>query len=132
MTGVANDLQNSPVITNAFGHGASTIISGKLNSRPTAFFSLMSIAIQRRPGGYGEGQFYAGTVSVTTDGSGNASFRCTNTGGNYAGQYFTATATSATGDTSEFSLAVLATNPPVPAANSPGLIWRAPTGSVSP
>ncbi len=63
--------------------------------------------------GYGEGRFYFGTVSVTTDGSGNANFSLTNTGGNFSGQYFTATATSIGGDTSEFSLAVLATNAPV-------------------
>ena len=32
LTGVANDLQNYPVITNAFGYGTGTIISGTLNS----------------------------------------------------------------------------------------------------
>jgi hypothetical protein len=64
----------------------------------------------------GEGQFYVGHVSVTTDGSGNANFSLTNTAANYAGQYFTATATSASGDTSEFSADVLATNQAVPSA----------------
>ena len=43
-------------------------------------------------------------------------FSLTNTAGNYAGQYFTATATAASGNTSEFSPAVLATNAPAPSA----------------
>ncbi len=110
-----NDLQNFPVITNAYGYAASTIISGALNSLANGTFS---VDVYRSPspdyytGGYGQGQSYVGTVSVTTDGSGNATFALTDNTGNYAGQYFTATATAATGDTSEFSLAVLATNAP--------------------
>ena len=110
-----NDLQNFPVITNAYGYAASTIISGALNSLANGTFP---IDVYRSPspdyytGGYGQGQSYVGTVSVTTDGSGNATFALTDNTGNYAGQYFTATTTAATGDTSEFSLAVLATNAP--------------------
>ncbi len=62
---------------------------------------------------------------MTTDGSGNGLFACTNAAGNYAGQYVTVTATSADGDTSEFSLAVLATNQPAPSAQFTGpLTWR--------
>ena len=118
-----NNLQNFPVITNAIGYGASTVISGSLNSATNRSF-LIDVYRNFQPdlniGGYGEGQFYAGTVSVTTDGSGNAKFSLTNTVANYAGQYFTATVTAATGDTSEFSLAVLATNVPVPAASFTG------------
>ena len=40
-----NDLQNYPVITNAFGYAASTIISGTLNSPPNRSFLLTFIAI---------------------------------------------------------------------------------------
>ena len=81
---------------------------------------------------HGEGQFYVGTVSVTTDGSGNAPFALTNNAGNYAGQYFTATATAADGDTSEFSADLLATNMPRRRRNLPGRFSRAPTVSLSP
>ena len=49
-----------------------------------------------------------------TSGSGNALFAYTNTSGNYAGQYIVATATAATGDSSEFGADVLATNLPAP------------------
>ena len=112
-----NDLQNYPVITNAFGYAESTIIAGTLNSLATRGFL---IDVYRNaapdPSGFGQGQFYLGTVSVTTDGAGNATFALTNSSGNYAGQYFAATATSVGGDTSEFGADVLATNTPAPSA----------------
>jgi parallel beta-helix repeat protein len=106
-----NDLQNFPVITNAFGFGGGTIISGTLNSTANRPFL---IDVYRNDtadsSGFGEGQFYIGTVSATTDGSGNASFSFTNHIANYSGQYISATATAAGGDTSEFSADVLAGN----------------------
>jgi hypothetical protein len=112
-----NNLQNFPVITNVFGYAASTIILGTLNSATDGSFLIdVHRNIAPDPGGYGEGQFYAGTVSVTTDGSGNATFALTNIAANYAGQYFTASATSSGGDTSEFSAQVVATNQSVPSA----------------
>lgn len=116
-----NDLQNFPVLTNAFGSGTSSIIQGQLNSTANGVF-FIDIYRNLAPDytGYGEGQFYVGTVSVTTDGSGNAAFALTNNAGNYAGQYFAATATSAAGDTSEFSLAVLAANVPAATARFTG------------
>jgi hypothetical protein len=106
-----NDLQNFPIITNAFGSVNATVISGTLNSRPNQTFW---IDVYRNPAagpsGYGQGQSYLGSVSVNTDSSGNGTFALTNTAGNYAGQYFSATATSANGDTGEFGPSVLATN----------------------
>src|ERR1039458_457906 len=121
-----NNLQNFPVLTNAFGYGTSTIVLGKLNSATNASFV---IDIYRNLvadfTGYGEGQFYVGTINVTTDVSGNASFALTNNSGNYAGQFFSATATAATGDTSEFSADVLATNAPAPFAQfGAPFVWR--------
>jgi parallel beta-helix repeat protein len=112
-----DNLQNFPIITNAFGRAASTIIAGSLNSAANRNFAIdFYRSFTADFSGYGEGQFYVGTVSVTTDGSGNAPFAFTNSSGNYAGQFFTATATAATGDTSEFSAAVLATNATVASA----------------
>ncbi len=106
-----NKLQNFPIITNAFGLGANTIVSGRLNSLAgKSFFIDAYRSPSADPSGYGEGKTYLGTASVTTDGSGNALFSLTNTFGNYAGQYITATATATWGDTSEFSQALLATN----------------------
>jgi len=124
-----NNLQNFPVLTNAFGYGTSTIVSGTLNSATNGSF-LIDFYRNYQPdeniGGYGEGQFYLGTVSVTTDGSGNANFSLTNTSGNYAGQYIAATATDVSGNTSEFSADVLATNAPAPSAQFTGNFrWNA-------
>jgi hypothetical protein len=118
-----NDLQNYPVITNAYGYAATTIVSGSLNSTAGQSFFIdvyRSFSPDSYAGNYGEGQFYVGSVTVTTDGSGNANFSLTNTAANYAGQYFTATATAANGDTSEFSLAMPATNAPLPSAQFTG------------
>lgn len=116
-----NDLQNYPVITNAFGYAGSTIVSGTLNSlADSTFFVDVYRNLSADPSGYGQGQFYIGTVSVNTDGSGNAGFALTNMAGNYAGQYLTATATSAGGDTSEFSADMLVINVPAPSARFTG------------
>jgi titin len=117
-----NDLQNYPVITNAYGSGAATVVAGTLNSLANqTYFIDVYRNYAPDPSGYGQGQFYVGTVSVTTDGSGNASFALTNATGNYAGQYITATATSAGGDTSEFCADVIATNAPAASAQFAGL-----------
>jgi hypothetical protein len=80
-----NDLQNFPVITNAFGYAASTIVFGTLNSTANQSFFIdvyRSLSPDYYAGNYGEGQFYVGTVTVTTDGSGNAGFALTNNAGN--------------------------------------------------
>jgi hypothetical protein len=107
-----NDLQNFPIISNAVVSGSSTIISGSLNSTANGTFF---IDVYRNPSpdpsGYGQGQFYAGTASLTTDGTGNGTFTLT-VSGNYVGQYFSATATSSGGDTSEFDADVQAVSAP--------------------
>jgi len=112
-----NDLQNYPVISNVVASGASTTVSGSLNSganRACWIDCYRNIAPD--PSGYGQGQFYLGSVPVTTDASGNATFTFS-ASGNFAGQYFSATATDqASGDTSEFSLDVVASNAPTPPA----------------
>ncbi len=118
-----NNLQNFPVITNAFGYGSGTVVLGTLNSSANGSFLIdfyRNFQPDNNIGGYGEGQFYLGTIGVTTDGSGNAAFAYTNNTGNYAGQYITATATDSSGNTSEFDLAVLATNLPAPFAQFTG------------
>jgi len=121
-----NDLQNFPVITNAFGQGASTIIRGNLSSVANSTFIID--VYRNLLAGSGEGQLYVGNVSVTTDGSGNANFSLTNNSGNFTGQYFTATATSSGGDTSEFSLAVLATNVSIASASFTGSFQSSAAG----
>ena len=110
-----NHLQNFPVITNVFASGASTIVSGTLNSTPNRNFWIDAYVNKfADPSGYGQGGVYVGSTTATTDGSGNCIFLL-NAGGNFAGQIFSATATDqTTGGTSEFSADVVATNGPVP------------------
>ena len=117
----ANDWQNYPVVTNAFGYGASSIIQGSLNSLNSQNYYLDFFYNNAQgPGGYGEGQVYLGSATVTTGPTGAAFFSYTNYSGNFAGQYISATATAANGDTSEFGPDILATNLPVASAQFAG------------
>jgi hypothetical protein len=126
-----NNLQNFPVLTNAFGYAASTIILGGLNSRPnSAFFIDLYGSPAADPSGYGEGKNWLGSANLTTDGSGNGSFAFTNSAANFSGQYIAATATASWGDTSEFSLALLATNVPAPSAQFSGPFSLTSTGFI--
>jgi hypothetical protein len=110
-----NDLQNYPVITNAETSGVNTIISGTLNSTVNRTFLIDCYRnTTADPSGYGEGQIYAGSATISTGNTGNAIFSLS-TSGDFAGQYFSATASDQTmGDTSEFSLDFVATNGPPP------------------
>ncbi len=122
-----NNLQNYPVITNAFGYAGSTIIQGSLNSLNNSAYSI-DFYQNTSPdySGYGQGQSYIGTTSVTTGASGNAFFAYTNNSGNDAGQYISAIATDVSGNSSEFSADVLATNAPAPSAQFTGQFhWSA-------
>jgi len=105
-----NNYQNFPVITNTYGFSTTTVVLGKLNSLASHTYALdfFSSPVAVPLGG----KSYLGSMSVTTDGSGNSTFAYTNSDGNLTGQYITTTATIDTGDTSEFSAAVLATNRP--------------------
>ncbi len=126
-----NNLQNFPVLTNAYGLGGSTVVMGKLNSAASQpFFIDVYRNLAADPSGYGQGQYYLGTVSVTTDGSGNASFVFTNNTGNYTGQQISATATAANGDTSEFGADVPVTNLPVAFAQFGTLFSWSPNGFI--
>src|SRR5262249_38501829 len=60
---------------------------------------------------FGEGQAFIGFTNVTTDANGNASFNSTFTTVS-SGQFISATATDAAGNTSEFSLGIRANAPP--------------------
>ena len=108
-----NHLQNYPIITHAAADGTSTTISGTLNSSASESFL---IDVYRNsasdPSGHGQGQVYVGSETVLANVSGDATFSLT-AAGDLSGQYFSATATDQTsGDTSEFSANVVATNAP--------------------
>jgi len=100
-----NNLQNFPVITSASGcAGASTLVGGQLQSTPSSEFDIdLFVNPVADPSGYGEGRIYLGATSVTTDASGVGSFSGGFSPSGMTGWVVTGTATSPTGDTSEFS-----------------------------
>ena len=101
-----NSKQNYPVLdpASAWGGTSATAIAGSLNSTPNTTFRLeffgSSIA---DPSGFGEGEKFLGSASVTTDGAGDASFVALLPTGSAAGDVITATVTNPAGSTSEFS-----------------------------
>jgi hypothetical protein len=112
----ANNLQNFPILNLVTYNSGSnqTTISGTLNSTITDVFDIDFFANTVADGsGFGEGEIYIGTLSVSTDGTGNTPFSASFTG-NYRPFFITATATRGGGpfDTSEFS-AVRGNGPPV-------------------
>jgi CSLREA domain-containing protein len=107
---VGNDGQNYPVITSASVSGGSATVSGTLNSIAGSAFTLEFFANAAcDASGYGEGQTYLGTTSVTTDASGNASFGPLAFAVPAGQTVITSTATDAAGNTSEFSQCLTAT-----------------------
>jgi trimeric autotransporter adhesin len=112
----ANNLQNFPALTSANSNAASTTIVGTLNSNANTTYRIEYFA--NRPSAAdatnGEGERYLGFITVTTDGSGNASVNTTlaNVWVN-SGDRVTATATvdlggGNYGSTSEFAANVTA------------------------
>jgi hypothetical protein len=98
----ANGPHNFPVITSAQVAGGNTTITGTLNSTANAKFTIEFFSNAAcNASGNGEGATFLGSTTVTTDGSGNASF--TAVVGPASGNVFTTTATDAGGTTSEFS-----------------------------
>ena len=103
-----NTLQNYPVITNVTSSAGNTIVRGFILSEPSrTYFLDFYRSIERSPSGYGEGETYLGFISVLADGSGRANFNFS-VSGMFPNAWFTVTATTGEGNTSEFSLAAQA------------------------
>ena len=97
-----NALQNFPDVTSVVSDATESYIAGTLNSTPSTTFPLDFFTnATPDPSGFGEGQTYIGTLTVTTDATGNVPFLFIGPP-LAAGTIVTATATAATG-TSEFA-----------------------------
>ena len=69
-----NNLQNAPLLISATSNG-STSINGTLDSTPDTTFRIEFFGnSEQDASGFGEGETFLGSVDVTTDASGNASF----------------------------------------------------------
>lgn len=102
--GGANDLQNFPTLIRAFPDGGATTIDGWFNSAAETTFTLDFYAGPTcDPSGSGEGESFLGSLEVTTDLDGTATFRPSFETALAEGQFVTATATDPAGNTSEFS-----------------------------
>ncbi len=112
----ANNLQNYPVLTQVTTNGTTAFrVEGTLNSTANTTYRIEMFASTTADGsGYGEAERYLGALTVTTDGSGNATIDSTFSAAIAVGEFITATATvdlggGNYGDTSEFAQNVMAT-----------------------
>jgi hypothetical protein len=108
-----NNWQNFPVLTTAVADSATRVL-GTLNSTPNTTFTIDFYANdpdKGSAGANGEGQYYLGSATVITDGSGNVSFNVSGLAATTPGEWISATATDPGGNTSEFALDVQAVGP---------------------
>lgn len=105
--GGANQLQNFPVLTNAFASAVATTVRGWFNSIAGRTYTIHFYAnATNEPSGYGEGAIYLGETTVRTAANCTTNFAVTLPVGTPPGYWLTATATDPVGNTSEFSQAV--------------------------
>jgi len=105
-TGAGNNGQNYPIITSVAYGASSTTVDGFLSSAPSTSYDLdfyASPVCSRRPQDLPEGQTYLGTTTVSTDGSGQATFHGVFPTAVANGSPITGTATDPGGNTSEFT-----------------------------
>jgi uncharacterized repeat protein (TIGR01451 family) len=108
-----NDFQNFPVLTSAAVSSGKLTVQGALSSTPqTAYRVEFFLSPTADASGFGQGQTYLGFTTISTDSSGQAPFSAIFTSSAVNGQAVTATATDASGNTSEFSRAVTVGAPP--------------------
>lgn len=103
-----NDFQNAPVLgPTAWADGFATV-QGTFQGQPLMSLRLEFFLNQLE----GVFQIYLGTLTVTTDETGAASFRAAFPLPDFPAHYITATATDALGNTSEYSAASAIGQPP--------------------
>jgi hypothetical protein len=113
--GEANNLQNFPVLNSVRSSMRLTTIEGTLNSTPNTEFTIEFFSSATcDPSGFGEGQTFIGSATVMTDDTCNASFTVILPATVLCGQSVAATATSSSGNTSEFSKCLEVSNPDAP------------------
>jgi hypothetical protein len=106
-----NGYQNYPVLSSATSSPTQTTINGSLNGAAKTTYTIQFFSnTTADPSGYGQGQTYLGSTSVTTDSTGNVTFTATLNVDLAAGQSISATATDPNGNTSEFALDITNTN----------------------
>ncbi len=112
-----NGFENYPVLSSAVASTSGTTVQGTLNAAASETFTIQFFSNPTAdPSGFGQGQTYLGSITVTTDSNGNASFSAS-LPVVPAGYAISATATDPNGNTSEFAQDVsVTTAPTTPAA----------------
>jgi titin len=104
-----NNFQDFPIITAAVGSGAGTgitTVSYSLTVTANVTYTVeFFVSPTADPSGFGQGKTFVGSATVSSSTGGTFPEQAVLTG-NFAGQFVTATATDADGNTSEFSNAV--------------------------
>lgn len=99
-----NNLQNFPELVSAASAGGGARVRGRLMTSPGTTVAIDFFANPFcDPSGYGEGQRFLGSTTVTTNPGGIARVDVVLLTAVPAGEFITATATDAAGNTSEFS-----------------------------
>lgn len=129
-----NNLQNYPVIDSALNDSSGTTITGTLSSAPSSTYTIDIYSNAACDGsGYGEGAAYRASGSVTTNVDGQAPFTIVVPAALGIGEWATATATDAGGNTSELSscvqVAAAPTGPPPVTGNE---IWTLDPAAADP
>jgi Bacterial Ig-like domain (group 3) len=120
-SGIDNNAgQNYPVISSVVIAQNGAHVTGTFSSTPSTTFTIEFFAnATGDPSGYGQGQTYVSSISVTTDGGGNASFNNVPIGQIALASAVSATATDNTSfNTSEFARDAIATTTTVTAVRS--------------
>jgi hypothetical protein len=108
----ANHSQAFPTLTSATDSSTSTTVQGTLSSAPNTTYIIELFAnVSEDPSGFGQGQKFLGSVTVTTDGSGHGSFTKVLAPAVPAGEFIAATATDPINNTSAFSRSIKAIGP---------------------
>ncbi len=114
---IPNQGQNYPVLNKVDSAGSFTNVAGTLTSIPNSPFTIQFFSDAGDPSGFGEGKTFLGSVNVTADANGLASFNVRLTTGVAVGSLVTATATDITpGSSTSFSTSEFARNVSVTAA----------------
>jgi hypothetical protein len=124
----SNNDQAFPVLTAATLTNSGTVTQGLLSSAPNTTFTLEFFANDVcNPSGYGEGRYWLGDATVTTNANGRAAFTVT-VDAAASGQFLAATATDPLNNTSAFSACLVVPGP----ASVGGVLAPAPAPVAQP
>jgi titin len=121
LTNGGNNEELAPEITAASTDGSNVYVQGDLNSLADTDFTLEFFANAGNNGaGFGEGQQFLGSITVTTDDNGHADFATSFAAAVDPGEGITTTATDSANNTSEFSTYFVLSGPLTPARSMGG------------